>query len=155
MDMKTRGISAAVGAGAVVVAAGTGLVTNAGAAPAEPTHRAVFRLDAATAHRSYFGRSEAHPRPGDRLTEYAMLERNGKAVGRFMNTCFVVVGGARTNDDICNGVIEDGTSQIVLGGSGNPSVVPVLGGTGRFAYISGYVQEKPTRSGATFIVVYR
>lgn len=158
--MTTKRTAAAVTAVTAVSGAlvAGGIATTAGATPATSagrTHQVVFHLVGRTAHRTFTGANGDDPRPGDLLTEYASLKRHGRLVGRFMNTCSFVVGGAKTNDDICNGVIEVGKSQIILDGSGNPDVVPVVGGSGRYAFATGYVQDRSTATGATFTVVYR
>jgi hypothetical protein len=158
--MTTKRMVAGLAAAAALAAA-TGAAVTASEADAHTTaarattHRVVFHLDGRTAHRSFFGADDSNPQPGDRLTEYAKLKQHGKVVGRFMNACDFVVGGTKANDDYCSGVIEVGSSQIVLGGSGDADRVPVVGGRGKYAFISGYVADRSTKTGATFTVVYR
>lgn len=155
--MTPKRIAVATTAGMAAVAAAAGLATtSATAAPDGPTgQRVVFHLDGRTAHRSFFGKNAEDPQPGDRLTEYASLRQHGKVVGRFMNACLFVVGGPKANDDVCNGVIEVGGNQIILDGSGDPSVVPIVGGTGPYAFAAGVVRDSSTATGATFTVIYR
>lgn len=160
MSTKSRMIGLAA---AATLAAGTAaaLASVGGAdavipaARATTTHQVVFHLDGSTAHFNFFGADGDNPKPGDRIAEWAKLKRSGKTVGRFLNSCDIVIGGAKANDDYCSGIIETGGSQIVLGGSGDADRVPVVGGSGKYAFATGYVKDTSTRTGATFTVVYR
>lgn len=118
------------------------------------TRTVAYAVDGKSAHFTFLGKDANHPRPGDRIVEHATLTQHGKRVGRLLNTCTVVIGGAH-GDNICEEVLEVTGGQLVLGGSGNPRVVPITGGSGRFAYATGTVLQQPTSSGGRFTVRYR
>lgn len=150
---------AVTGATATAIAATLSLGTGA-AAPTQPTTTAasrvrtiVYTLHGSEARMTFLGSDENHPKAGDRLVEHAPLYRNGRRDGHMINVCTVVTT-AGDGDELCEQTLETREGQLVLAGSGNPQVVPIIGGSGGFAFATGHVIQRPTKNGGKFIVRY-
>lgn len=139
----------AAGAGSAAVLASTG---TASAGTAGQSARS-FTLVAHHGSDSSIDLGRTGFSAGDEDLFVSPLTRGGTRVGRLVGSC-TVVRAARTADQLCEFVLHLGRGQItasgtVRAGQGGPTgfVLPILGGSGRYAGAAGQLSVTPTSGG--------
>jgi hypothetical protein len=149
-------IAAAVGIG-TVLAVGAG-PDAAGASSMGVIHKMTFTGRYADGTSHFVGKDPEHPKIGDEFLDGGPIRQHGKIVGRFDDTCQIIAGtNAHNLLTHCSGSLTLHHGQIVTNGVDNSSddtTDAVVGGTGRYAYITGTAQSISGSTSVKIVVRY-
>ena len=121
-------------------------------------HTATYTLPMSTAQSKFLGADEQHPAIGDRYIESYQIRRHGDTIGHAYNDCTLVAGHSDADSVgqcLTTFVLPHG--QVTSTGTpsnGPTSQLPLAGGSGSYAYISGTATTTFKSGAATLTLRY-
>jgi hypothetical protein len=128
------------------------------AATHKRVHTATYILPQSTARSTFVGADEKHPAIGDRYVESYQIRRHGRTIGHAYNSCTLVAGHSENNSVgqcVTTFVLPHGqVTSIGRPSNAATSQIPLAGGSGRYAYITGTATTTFKSGAATLTLRY-
>jgi hypothetical protein len=128
------------------------------AATHKPVHTASYTLPLSTAKSTFVGADEKHPAIGDRYVESYQIRSHGRTIGHAYNACTLVAGNSEANSVgqcLTTFVLPHGqVTSIGRPSNSATSHIPLAGGSGRYAYITGTATTTFKSGAATLTLRY-